>query len=181
MLTVLITVFVYSLIATVICLYKDNSSYHEMDELDAVIAGPCMWILLLFLFLLRPLFKKREGKEKKKKIVYTTQDVRKTVAKYIRIYKRKNKGYEAPWMIPEKTHLSFDYDVVRPSELKLRRGRYERIEKKYLSMCYKEPELVFAVFSEIGHPVTESADWQHYENKYSHAAKELVNAGAIEL
>lgn len=84
-------------------------------------------------------------------------------------------------MILENRILSFDYDVVRPSELKLRRGRYERIEKKYLSMCYKEPELVFAVFSEIGHPVTESADWQHYENKYSHAAKELVNAGAIEL
>lgn len=180
MLTVLITVFAYSLIATVICLYKDNSSYHMMDELDAIIAGPCMWILLLFLFLLRPFTKKRKGK-KKKEVVYATQDVRKTVIKYIRIFKRRNKGKEAPWIVPQGTYYSFDDVTVHPSDLKLRHGRYERIENKYLNMCYKEPELVFAVLSEIGHPVTESADWQNFEKEYSFATKKLLDVGAIEL
>ena len=40
--TVLITVFIYSLILTIVTLYKDSSGYYMADDIDILTAGPGM-------------------------------------------------------------------------------------------------------------------------------------------
>ena len=52
---IITTVFVYSFILTCVCIYKDSSGYFSMDDIDAVTAGPCMWLLMLLLLVSRPI------------------------------------------------------------------------------------------------------------------------------
>ena len=42
MLQIIITILIYSLILTIVTLYKDNSSYYMIGTIDIIIAGPCM-------------------------------------------------------------------------------------------------------------------------------------------
>ena len=57
MLQVLITILVYSLILTIVTLYKDNSGYYMVETIDIIIAGPVCWVLCLILFLIKPIVK----------------------------------------------------------------------------------------------------------------------------
>lgn len=84
---VIITILIYSLILSVVTLYKDNSSYFIVEPIDVIVAGPVMWFLILFLFMLRPLLHKIQ-KEK----LYKEKDSRyisKIVKKIIKQYKKK--------------------------------------------------------------------------------------------
>ena len=57
MLQIIITILIYSLILTIVTLYKDNSSYYMVDTIDIIIAGPVCWILCLVLYLIKPIIK----------------------------------------------------------------------------------------------------------------------------
>ena len=39
---IIIGILIYSFIITIADIYKDSSSYFQMDEIDAVLAGPFM-------------------------------------------------------------------------------------------------------------------------------------------
>ena len=68
---VIITIFIISLINTVLCIYKDQSSYsYGLEWTDIIMGGICTWILLLFFRVFRkPLnyfYEKYKSKKKKK-------------------------------------------------------------------------------------------------------------------
>lgn len=66
MLQVIITILIYSLILTIITLYKDSSSYYIVETIDIIIAGPVCWIVCLILFLIKPIVKPLMKKRKVK-------------------------------------------------------------------------------------------------------------------
>lgn len=86
---IMIGVFIYSFILTILTIYQDNSGYFMVEFLDVVMAGPCMWIFMLFLTIFRFFYKNfhKENKQKikeyqKKDIKYIQKVAKKIVKKY---------------------------------------------------------------------------------------------------
>ena len=63
----LIGVFIYSFILTIVLLYKDNSSYYDIETIDLIVSGPITWVLLLIFYIIRSILKLFSKKEKPKK------------------------------------------------------------------------------------------------------------------
>lgn len=180
-LAVLITVLVYSLIITIVDTIKDISSYSSgLDEIDIVIAGPVMWVVIGIMAIIRPLYQKFH-KEKPKDIkYYSEKQIQKTVAKVIRLYKKKYSD-EDVWLCPQDVYLCID-EVERPSNIRLGTIRHELLEKKYYKMCYHQPKEVWSALCKIGHPVTESKVWETFKNNtWKEYYKKVEQAGCIEV
>ena len=179
-LAVLITVLVYSLIITIVDTIKDISSYSSgLDSwVDIVIAGPVMWAVIGIIAIIRPLYQKFH-KEKKIKY-YSEKQIQKTVTKVIRLYKKKHKD-ECVWLCPQDAYLGVD-EVERPSNIRLGTIRHELLEKKYHNMCYNQTKEVWSVLCKIGHPVTESNDWETFKNNtWKEHWEKVEQAGCIEV
>ena len=182
---VIITIFIYSFFITLVDIYKDNSSYSMgLDgPIDIIIAGPCMWILCIFLVLARPFYKIYRKKFPKKKKEYTDAEIERTVKKFFKVYRRiyGNKP-DHPWVVKEGYYDNLYIDVYKPYDLKLKKFRYERLEKKYLFMCYNYADKVWEVIQQISHPITESKDWKIFkENSWKTEIESLVSNGAVEI
>ena len=186
-LAVLITVLVYSLIITIVDTIKDVSSYSNGLEnwVDIVIAGPIMWVVIGIMAIIRPLYQKFH-KEKQKEIkYYPEKQIQKTVAKVIRLYKKKYPNADV-WLCPQYAYLIVGCEPVdeveKPSKIELGTIRHELLERKYHNMCYNQPNEVWSALCEIGHPVTESKDWETFKNNtWKEYWERVEQAGCIEV
>ena len=87
----LIGVFIYSFILTIVLLYKDNSSYYDVETIDLIVSGPITWVLMLIFYIIRSILKLIPKKEKPKK-PYKKKDkkyIAKVVKKIVKIYRTK--------------------------------------------------------------------------------------------
>lgn len=181
-LAILITVLVYSLIITIVDIIKDVSSYSSGLEswVDIIIAGPVMWALMGIMAIIRPLYQKFHNGKLKKVKYYSDKQIQKTVAKVIRLYKKKYKD-EIVWLCPQDVYLGVD-EVERPSKIALRTIRHELLEKKYHRMCYHQPDEVWSALCKIGHSVTDSEHWEDFKNNtYESYWEKVEKAGCIEV
>ena len=183
--SVIITILIYSLIITIVDIIKDSSSYSRgLDGwIDVVVAGPVMWIILPIIMLISFCLKKHKKKHPKE---YSEKQIEHTVKRYLKIYLKKmslKKGENCVWLKPEHLY-SIDFsEFMRPSELKLKWILLEPFEKKYQRICWKYPDQVWNILSEIGKPVTESTRWKYYEDycEYSPSLKIIKENNCIEI
>ena len=183
--SVIITILSYSLIITIVDIIKDSSSYSRgLDGwIDVVVAGPVMWIILPIIMLISFCLKKHKKKHPKE---YSEKQIEHTVKRYLKIYLKKmslKKGENCVWLKPEHLY-SIDFsEFMRPSELKLKWILLEPFEKKYQRICWKYPDQVWNILSEIGKPVTESTRWKYYEDycEYSPSLKIIKENNCIEI
>ena len=86
----LIAILVYSLILTISVIYKDNSGYFILSDLDVVLAGPICWILIILIrVIIRPIFSLFPKKEKNRK-PKSEKFIKKMSKKSWKITKAKN-------------------------------------------------------------------------------------------
>lgn len=182
---VIITILIYSLIITIVDIIKDSSSYSwGLDGwIDVVVAGPIMWIILPIIRLISFCLKKHPNIKEKE---YSEKQIEHTVKRYLKIYLKKmslKKEENCVWLKPEHLY-SIDFsEFMRPSELKLKWILLEPFEKKYQRICWKYPDQVWNILSEIGKPVTKSTRWKYYEDycKYSPSLKIIKENNCIEI
>lgn len=186
---VIITILIYSLIITIVDIIKDSSSYSwGLDGwIDVVVAGPVMWIILPIIRLISFCLKKHKKKHPNiKEKAYSEKQIEHTVKRYLKIYLKKmslKKEENCVWLKPEHLY-SIDFsEFMRPSELKLKWILLEPFEKKYQRICWKYPDQVWNILSEIGKPVTKSTRWKYYEDycKYSPSLKIIKENNCIEI
>ena len=169
--TVIITILVYSAVASAIMIYKEWSSYYFTYWTDVVVSGPIMWALVLVLMLIRPLvrwiIKHKNTREKKvKEKVYTCQQIEKIVEKIIRIYKKKRyKGY-----IDFRYINMNDYsDVDGWEELIVSSPKYEVINRKFKRVMYHQKtdgvDALMKYFTEISDDEYEEVQNHYYYEK----------------
>lgn len=87
------------------------------------------------------------------------------------------------WLKPEHLYNIDFSEFMRPSELKLKWILLEPFEKKYQRICWKYPDQVWNILSEIGKPVTKSTRWKYYEDycEYSPSLKIIKENNCIEI
>ena len=84
---IIIGLLIYSFINTIVVIYKDCSSYFIVETLDCIIAGPFLWIIMLFIKIFNINFEKLLNKKPKPK----------NKAKIKRIVKRTYKHFTKYW------------------------------------------------------------------------------------
>lgn len=179
---VIITIFVYSFVITVVDIIKDASSYSMgLDGwIDILVAGPVMWILLPLIKIYAIFHEKLRKNKVKKEKTYSEKQIRKTVQRFIKLYKKKCRD-DYIWLKPENTYVGAP-EIDRPSSLKLGTIQHELLEKKYHNMCYNQSNIVWAVLCHISRPVTESEAWDTYKSNVSQTEWTRVeNAKCIEI
>ena len=179
---VIITIFVYSFVITVVDIVKDASSYSMgLDGwIDVLVAGPVMWILLPLIKIYAIFHEKLRKNKVKKEKTYSEKQIRKTVKRFIKLYKKRNRDVYI-WLQPENTYTRAP-EIDHPSSLKLGTMQHEILEKKYRKMCYNQYDVVWKILCEISHPVTESEGWNNYKNNTSQADWErVVKENCIEI
>jgi hypothetical protein len=139
---IIIGVLVYSLILTIVFLYKDNSSYFAPDDLDAVLAGPVLWLYLLFLLIvIKPIYQVFFKNKKKKEVPYKPESdryiqkiVKKVVHNYLRhrdyLYYFDFAYYRMP---SDYYNIYYGYD-----DLLVKSPRYERLNSKFIFLMFNE-------------------------------------------
>ena len=133
---ILIGILIYSLILSIITLYKDNSSYFIVETLDIIIAGPCLWIIMLILAIIRPIY--RHFYKEKESTPYESKSdkyIEKIVRKIVKIYK-KHQSYDD---IFDFTMFSGEYncnDIEGWKALLIKKARYERLNRKFKSLMW---------------------------------------------
>jgi hypothetical protein len=142
---IIIGILIYSLILTVVMLYKDNSGYFMVEMIDIIVAGPVAWVLSLIGYvIIKPLckiYKKNKGDKKKE---YKNKD-----SKYIsRVVKKIVRNYADKKNHNDYFHFCYmrgsDYDEYTGwYDLLVKRPRYERLNKKFKRlMTYQKEETV---------------------------------------
>jgi hypothetical protein len=141
---VLITIFIYSLILTLVTLYKDCSGYFIVDAIDIVTAGPCCWMLVLIVFLLRPLFKNKNSHKDKPFVPKSNKYIKNVVKKIVNNYSKKCERINC-WDYIDFSRMSGGEFNVNDIEgwdvLMVKKPIYEGINKKFLNlMCSKDED-----------------------------------------
>lgn len=180
---VIITIFVYSFVITVVDIVKDASSYSMgLDGwIDVLVAGPVMWILLPLIKIYAIFHEKLRKNKVKKEKTYSEKQIRKTVQRFMKLYKKKCCD-DYIWLKPENTYFVGGSEIERPSSLNLGTIRYELLEKKYKKMCRTQSDIVWTILCQISHPVTESEAWNTYKSNVSQSEWTSVeNVKCIEI
>ena len=82
---ILIGMLIYSFILTLVTIYKDNSSYFMVGDLDVIVAGPLMWVILIIGYLfVRPFYTLIKEKNKNKKSKVYKQKSKKYIQKVVK-------------------------------------------------------------------------------------------------
>ena len=147
----LIAILVYSLILTISVIYKDNSGYFILSDLDVVLAGPICWILIILIrVIIRPIFSLFPKKEKKRK-PKSEKFIKKNVKKIVNNY--KSKKYHKEY---------FDFSVRSGSDfggygdLLVKHPRYEWLNKRFCSLMQEQKAEVLKELLLYFEPVTEA-------------------------
>lgn len=131
-------IFIYSLILTIVTLYKDNSEYFSVEDLDIIVAGPVAWILILFFILIKKVLKTvnytpKKKQRKERDLKYITKVVRKIVKNY------SKKKYHSDFFDFNMCFGVFNCnDIEGWKKLEVLRARNERINKKFDDLMHKQ-------------------------------------------
>lgn len=141
----LITVLIYSLILTIINIYKDNSSYFVVESLDVIMAGPVMWIFLLLLIILKPVLKFIKSKNVAKK-EWENKD-QKYIAKIVKhiINQYKKKSYTDDFF--DFYMYSGEYnvnDIEGWTRLLNKKAKNELLNNKFCKLMHNQKEETIA-------------------------------------
>ena len=138
MLQIIITILIYSLILTIVTLYKDSSGYYIVETLDIIIAGPVCWILCLILFLIKPiikpLMKKREVKPYSPK---SKKYIERVVSKVVKNY-RKHSIYDELFDFSFRQGEFNCNDIEGWGRLLVNKPINERLNNKFKQLMYNQ-------------------------------------------
>lgn len=170
---IIITIFIISLINTVLCIYKDQSSYsHGLEWTDIIMGGICTWILLLFFRAFRkPLnYFYEKYKSKKKKKVYSDKQIEKICYKIIKNVK-KNKYRAEDYYNLNSYYRDYYNEYAGLNGLIIEKSRYEHLNKKFNHCIFNQKEQTLEILEKYFIPVTEEIMEQddcneYYINKY---------------
>lgn len=149
---ILYTVLAYSLILTIICCYKDASSYSAgIEPIDMVVAGPVMWLLLLVLNI--PVPKKivarvQNRKYKPKNGAYIAKIVRKVMESNKGRWQKDDCFNFDCWSSDEYGDYYGLYDITR------KKRQYERLNKKFESLLYNQKDETVEELKKYFDPMT---------------------------
>ena len=166
MLQVIITILIYSLILTIVTLYKDNFSYYTVETLDIIIAGPVCWILCLILFLIKSIVKPLMNKYKVKP--YSPKS-----KKYIEhIIHKIIKNYKKHYRYDELFDFSFRQgefncnDIEGWGRLLVNRPINEQLNRKFERLMYNQKDDTLAeltkYFDVVTREMLENGDYNQY-------------------
>lgn len=140
MLPVIITILIYSLILTIVTLYKDNSGYFTVDTLDIIVAGPVCWILCLVLFLIKPIIKPLIKKHKSKSYSRKSKKyIERVVSKIIKNYK-KHSSYDELFDFSFKRGEFNCNDIEGWGRLLVNRPINEQLNRKFECLMYNQKD-----------------------------------------
>ena len=166
MLQIIITILIYSLILTIVTLYKDSSGYYMVETLDIIIAGPVCWILCLILFLIKPIVKPLMNKREVKP--YSPKS-----KKYIeRIIYKIIKNYKKHFRYEELFDFSFRQgefncnDIEGWGRLLVNRPIHEQLNRKFERLMYNQKDDTLAeltkYFDVVTREMLENGDYNQY-------------------
>ena len=161
MLSVLVAIFLYSLILTLVTLYKDSSGYYTVDDIDIFTAGPICWLLVLIIMLLKPFLKNIKKKEHKYK-PKSTKYIQKTVNKVISIYRKnlQKRGYEPDYIDFSIHSGEFNVNEIEGWDvLMVKRARYEALNKRFSNIMWHQKE---KTVEELKKYFSEAKDYDGY-------------------
>lgn len=161
-----LAILIYSLILTVVTLYKNNSGYYLVDTIDIIVAGPVCWILCLILFLIKPIVKPlREKREAKTYSPKSKRYIERIVSKVVKNY-RKHRRYEELFDFSFK-HGEFNCnDVEGWGRLLVNRPLNERLNNKFENLMYHQKDDTLAelikYFDTVTKEMLEAEDYDQY-------------------
>ena len=166
MLQIILTILIYSLILTIITLYKDSSSYYIVETIDIIIAGPVCWILCLILFLIKPIVKPLVAKRKDKPYSPKSKKyIERVVSKIVMNYK-KHSTYEELFDFSFKNGEFNCNDIEGWGRLLVNRPINERLNRKFEMLMYhqKDDTLVELIkyFDVVTREMLEAGDYNQY-------------------
>ncbi|MBR3515376.1 MAG: hypothetical protein IKO10_03605 [Lachnospiraceae bacterium] len=169
--TVLITVFIYSLILTIVTLYKDSSGYYMADDIDILTAGPVCWVLVLIIMFLKPFFKDRKKKEKQYK-PRSSKYIQKTVKRIVTVYKKHLRGDETDYIDFSiyRGDCNFD-DTYGWDVLMVKRARYEFINNRFERLMWHQKE---ETVEELKKYFSEVKDYDGYHKSPVYVVNEIT-------
>lgn len=154
MLQVIITILIYSLILTIVTLYKDSSGYYIVETLDIIIAGPVCWILCLILFLIKPIVKPLMKKHKVKPYSPKSKKyIERVVSKVVKNY-RKHSSYDELFDFSFK-HGEFNCnDIEGWGRLLVNQPINEQLNRKFERLMYNQKDETLAELTKYFDVVT---------------------------
>ena len=88
---ILFTILAYSLILSIILIYKDHSKFYSIDYLDIIISGPVAWFICLIGIIFKSIFKHTEYRSNFKYKPKDTKYIKRVVKKVIKKYENSNR------------------------------------------------------------------------------------------
>lgn len=141
---IIIGVLIYSLVLTIVTLYKDNSSYFMVETLDVIVAGPVAWILMMVFSLIRPILKKcYDARKTKERTVKNEKYIKKVVAKIIKKYTKymEKRNYKRDYFNFNIRNGEFNVnDIEGWGRLEVKSPLNEKINKKFSDLMYHQKE-----------------------------------------
>lgn len=142
---VIITILIYSLILTIVTIYKDNSGYYEIGVADIIVAGPICWIMLLVLFIIKPIIKPLMKNHKSKSYSPKSEKyIKCVVSKIIKNYK-KHRNYTEYFDFSFRQGQFNVNDVEGWGRLIINRSYYGGLTKKYERLMFNQKEDVLPI------------------------------------
>lgn len=154
MLQVIITILIYSLILTIVTLYKDSSSYYIVETIDIIIAGPVCWIICLILFLIKPIAKPiMKNRKTKPYSPKSKKYIERIVSKVVKNY-RKHSNYDELFDFSFR-HGEFNCnDIEGWGRLLVNRPLYEQLNRKFEHLMYNQKDDTLAELTKYFDVVT---------------------------
>lgn len=169
---IIITVLVYSAINTILCIYKDFSSYSMgMEWTDMIGGGPVLWVTLGAFLIIRKFFGKKiaakhdEKRKNYKPKMYNKRKIEKIVKKAMKIARNEDKKYKNYFLITE-WFRNFDGDYEDAEDLIPNKEKFQFIRKKFSRIYHNQKELTIAEIKKYMVPVTEETMKANNDNEW---------------
>lgn len=169
---IIITVLVYSAINTIICIYKDSSSYSMgMEWTDMISGGPVLWLVLgIFIIIRKTVGKKIAAiqKERRKNYepkLYSKKKIEKIVKKAMKIARNENQKYGNYFLITT-WYRDYDGDYEGVENLVPNRERFQFIRKKFSRVYHNQKDLTITEIEKYMVPVTEEVMTANNDNEW---------------
>lgn len=170
----LIGVLIYSAILTIVTIYKDNSGYFIVSNLDIIVAGPVIWIMILIGTVVSLIYKpkKKEQKYKPK----SQKEIEKIVSKIMKRYLKKHRD----------VYISLDYGFNDEygrydgwRALMVRKPSAEWLDKKFESLIINQHKETVAELMKYFEPATPEMMKQKWEDDWF--IEDVKNANLVVL
>lgn len=150
----LVAILIYSTILTISVIYKDNSGYFILSDLDVILAGPVCWTLIVLIrVIIRPIFSLFPKKEKNRK-PKSEKFIKKNVKKIVENYKSK-KYHDDYFDFSVRVGDTYG-DFAGYGDLLVKHPRYEWLNKRFCSLMYEQKAEVLKELLLYFEPVTEA-------------------------